>query len=192
MVLIALACLSALAHIVVEYTGPKTLAYVFKPLTTLLLIAAVALHRDSQYDTLILIGLAFSLAGDVFLMLPRDLFLPGLISFLVAHVIYIAAFGFEANPLWLIPYVVIALVVLRLLWPGVPAKMRVPVMVYVAALIAMAWTSIPRVPIGGALFVASDATLAWNRFRRPFRAAQAVIMTTYVAAQVLIALTTIA
>ena len=36
--------------------------------------------------------------------------------------------------------------------------------------------------------MASDAVLALNRFRRPFRSAQAVIMLTYVAAQALIAL----
>ncbi|HEY0139968.1 MAG TPA: lysoplasmalogenase [Thermoanaerobaculia bacterium] len=192
MVLLAVACLSALVHIAAEYRGPRALVYVCKPLTTTLLIAAVMVAgEDSRYRTLILAGLVLSLAGDVFLMLPRDLFLPGLISFLLAHLAYIAAFGFRASVIWLIPYALIALVVLRLLWPGVPKAMRVPVIVYVAALIVMAWQSIPRVPIGGALFVASDATLAWNRFRTPFRAAQAVIMSTYVAAQVLIAATTI-
>jgi uncharacterized membrane protein YhhN len=41
---------------------------------------------------------------------------------------------------------------------------------------------------GAALFMASDAILALNRFRRPFRSAQTLIMTSYVAAQALIAL----
>ncbi len=34
----------------------------------------------------------FSLGGDVFLMLPGDYFIPGLASFLVAHLFYIALF----------------------------------------------------------------------------------------------------
>ena len=42
--------------------------------------------------------------------------------------------------------------------------------------------------VGATLFMASDAVLALNRFRRPLRGAQAVIMLTYVAAQALIAL----
>ncbi|MGH8527590.1 MAG: lysoplasmalogenase family protein [Gammaproteobacteria bacterium] len=43
------------------------------------------------------------------------------------------------------------------------------------------------VAVGAALFVVSDATLAINRFRRTFRAAQAIVMSTYVAALALIA-----
>lgn len=41
---------------------------------------------------------------------------------------------------------------------------------------------------GATLFMVSDAVLALNRFRTPFRLAQAAIMSTYVAAQLLIAL----
>ena len=41
---------------------------------------------------------------------------------------------------------------------------------------------------GAVLFVVSDGVLAINRFRLKFRVAQAVIMSTYVAAQTLIAL----
>jgi uncharacterized membrane protein YhhN len=42
-------------------------------------------------------------------------------------------------------------------------------------------------PLAGTLFVVSDGTLAINRFRVRFRAAQFIVMTTYVAAQALIA-----
>jgi uncharacterized membrane protein YhhN len=41
---------------------------------------------------------------------------------------------------------------------------------------------------GAALFVASDTTLALDRFLIPFSAHTVVVMTTYIAAQVLIAL----
>jgi uncharacterized membrane protein YhhN len=43
---------------------------------------------------------------------------------------------------------------------------------------------------GALLFVASDSALAWNRFRAEFKSAQAVVLGTYFAAQLLIALST--
>jgi uncharacterized membrane protein YhhN len=42
--------------------------------------------------------------------------------------------------------------------------------------------------VGAALFMVSDAMLALNRFRRPFPASQLLVMTSYVAAQAMIAL----
>lgn len=45
-----------------------------------------------RFDALLIGALLFSLAGDVFLMLPGNYFIPGLASFLVAHVFYIALF----------------------------------------------------------------------------------------------------
>lgn len=42
--------------------------------------------------------------------------------------------------------------------------------------------------VGGVLFVASDSALALDRFRRPFRGAQPLVLATYWAAQTLIAL----
>jgi hypothetical protein len=43
------------------------------------------------------LGLVFSLAGDIFLMLPSRFFIAGLIAFLLGHVFYI--FGFDPIPL---------------------------------------------------------------------------------------------
>jgi uncharacterized membrane protein YhhN len=42
--------------------------------------------------------------------------------------------------------------------------------------------------IGAILFLVSDSVLAINRFAKPFRAAEALLLTTYFAAQTLIAL----
>ena len=47
--------------------------------------------RSPRFQHLLVTGLAFSLAGDVFLML-KGYFIPGLASFLVAHLCYIALF----------------------------------------------------------------------------------------------------
>ena len=66
-------------------------AYVFKPLATLLVVAlALSLPAASPaYRWAVVAGLAFSTAGDIFLMLPRERFVAGLLSFLVAHLFYI-------------------------------------------------------------------------------------------------------
>jgi uncharacterized membrane protein YhhN len=203
-VFVAAAAVSAAMHLFAEYRGPAWLVYVAKPLTTLLLIAAAIVGEDAAplYRLPVIAGLVFSLFGDIFLMLPKERFVAGLASFLVAHLFYISAFQsgirFGARPLLLVPFVLAAGLVLYFLWPRL-GRLRVPVVLYVVVLVVMAWQASARAAelrgiatyaaaIGAALFVVSDATLAINRFRRPFRAAQAVVMTTYVAAQALIAL----
>ena len=87
--------LSTLLTIYFRYRGPRIGLYLFKPLTMLLIIALFSTKTAltlNTYSSLLLIGLLCSLAGDIFLMLPKDRFLPGLISFFLAHLAYIAAF----------------------------------------------------------------------------------------------------
>ncbi|MFC1896268.1 lysoplasmalogenase [Thermodesulfobacteriota bacterium] len=64
------------------------------PLSVLFVIAAmISAHPFPGYSRCILTGLVLCLAGDVFLALPqRGMFLFGLLSFLLGHVLYIAAF----------------------------------------------------------------------------------------------------
>ena len=152
---------------------------------------------------LVEVGLVFSLFGDVFLMLPKDRFVAGLVSFLVAHLLYIGAFtglGAAMEVTWwvLVPFLAYAAVLLRILLPYVPRALKTAVIVYAAALLVMAWQAAERgaagVPggalaaIGGVLFVISDSALALDRFRCPFPGAQPLILATYWAAQTLIAL----
>jgi hypothetical protein len=100
---------------------PASLAFIFKPLTTLLVIAhawprGAAAPRQQR---LIRIGLMLSLAGDVFLLWPRQGFLPGLVSFLLAHLAYIAAFcvplRFAARPAIFAAYGALAAAIMC--WP---------------------------------------------------------------------------
>lgn len=202
--LIAIA-LSALGAVVAAARGWRRGLYVLKPLTTLLILL-LAMHIPSAlpfYKPLVMAGLVCSLAGDVFLMLPRDRFVAGLVSFLAAHLLYIGAFtgGWAAFPLrwWVIvPFVAYAAVLLRILLPHVPRALKAAVVVYAAALLVMAWQAAERgaaglpggvaAAIGGVLFVVSDSALALDRFRRPFRAAQPLVLATYWAAQTLIVL----
>jgi uncharacterized membrane protein YhhN len=202
--LVVMAVASATVHLYAEYRGPKWLVYLMKPLTTALLVGAAASAQaaDPLYRWAILVGLGFSLAGDVFLMLPGDRFVAGLASFLAAHIAYLTAFslgvGFGSRPVLLLPYATAAIAVMWLLWSRL-GSLRVHVVIYVAALVAMAWQATTRAAAGhtelavaaaagATLFVVSDASLAINRFRGSFRAAQVLVMSTYVAAQALIAL----
>jgi uncharacterized membrane protein YhhN len=90
-----LVLLSASLHIRAEYSGPRWQVYVFKPLTTTLIIILALMATEPVspfYQAMIVIGLVFSLGGDIFLMLPSDRFIGGLVSFLIAHLFYIVAF----------------------------------------------------------------------------------------------------
>jgi uncharacterized membrane protein YhhN len=205
--LIAFAVLAAVLAIRAHYRDDRQRwqVYAFKPLATLLILAlALSLSpARPEYRWTIAAGLLFSTAGDVFLMLPRDRFVAGLASFLVAHLCYIGAFSigvpFAAAPLLWLPFFAAAGVVLALVWPGLKPALRAPVAVYVIVIAAMAGQATGRwylsgsvvalaAAVGAGLFVVSDAVLAIDRFRWKFRAARAVTLGTYWAAQLLIAL----
>jgi len=201
---------SAVGAMAAAYRGDRRGVYLFKPLTTVLIIVATlwlfapAMRR---YQEVVLLGLALSLAGDVFLMLPGNRFLFGLASFLAAHLAYIWAFtlgvGYEAAQLpWLAPFAFFGAMVVVVLWRGLHgAALKGAVVAYVAAIVAMAWRAAvrghsPLLPYpsvvlalaGACLFLASDSILAIDRFRRPFRAAQSLVLASYWAAQLLIGL----
>lgn len=207
LLLSSLVIVSALFHLKAEVYGPRRNIYFFKPLTMVLIILTALQPKhtvSSFYRYAILCGLLFSLAGDIFLMLPTDRFIAGLVSFLLAHLCYIAAFTFEGahapNFLYAMPFLMYGVVMVRILWPGL-ANMKAPVMVYMLVIIAMAWQALNRWTgtaeqgsalafAGALLFVASDSLLAVNRFKKRIRGAQLYIMSTYFMAQWLIALST--
>ena len=177
----------------------------FKPLATLLILALALFLPPARpdYQWAIAAGLALSTAGDVFLMLPRDRFVAGLASFLLAHLCYLRAFSIEvpfgAGLLLWLPFFAAGGMVVALVWPGLKPALRGPVVVYVIVIAAMAGQATGRwhasasavalsAAVGAGLFVVSDAVLAIDRFRWPFRAARAVTLSTYWAAQLLIAI----
>jgi uncharacterized membrane protein YhhN len=135
-------------------------------------------------------------------MLPQERFVRGLASFLLAHLAYLVAFSTDVSigsaPALLLFLLAAALPLLRLLWPGL-GSLRLPVLLYTATILVMVWQAWARrqvlptsgatlAAVGATLFMVSDSLLAIDRFRRTLPHAQALIMTTYVAAQALIAL----
>ncbi|GAB4581938.1 MAG: lysoplasmalogenase [Anaerolineales bacterium] len=195
---------SAIITIAAHYLRPAFfwLVYIFKPLTTILILI-VALYPGTflthLYAGAIALGLLFSLAGDIYLMFP-EYFVHGLGSFLIGHVCYWVAFfqpGVEI--FWvLFPLLLFGGLVLWFLWPGVSKELKIPVSIYLLAIVGMATLAVSRAlqmpsratlsAAGGALlFVVSDSLLALNRFRKPFRLAEAGVLGTYFAGQFLIA-----
>jgi uncharacterized membrane protein YhhN len=190
-----LTALSAVADWIGVATSRPRLEYVAKPLTISLLIAwllsGIGVESVLALPTLlVLVALSFSLAGDILLMLPDARFLPGLVLFLLAHLSYIFAFGWDRSRLtpgeWLLGGAIAFLVALML--PSVRAGLRRsghpglvgPVAVYAIVLGAMLWGSVGTllrsswlsagaawIALGGLAFFASDVSLVWDRFVAP-------------------------
>ena len=174
-------------------TGRRPLEYVCKPATLALLIGvALTLDpTDGGQRAWFVVALVFSLAGDVFLMLPKERFVEGLGSFLLGHIAYVVGLGQEASlgPLLvgaLAVSVVTAAVgrrVLAAVQAGDEPALATPVALYMAVISAMVATAVgtlDALAIGGAaLFFLSDALIAWNRFVEPVPRARLAIMVTY-------------
>lgn len=203
--LIVIIIISASTYILGDFLKKPVLKYIFKPLTTILIIT-LALYQQAEvseaYKYLIIAALVFSLAGDIFIMLPTDKFVQGLASFLVAHIFYILAFTSGFGPFfewpYLLPALIYTLVFLRILLPKT-AELKIPVLIYSMVLMIFLWQAMGRafyladnnslyVLAGSILFVASDSVLAYDRFVKSFKYSQAFILSTYWAAQLFLAL----
>ena len=188
-----------------HYLQKPRLKYIFKPFTTILILffALMQLPEVSvQYKVYILIGLLFSLIGDIFLLWPEKRFIHGLVAFLLAHVLFILAmisdFGPYYNWQYLIP---IALYMVIFLWIILPksGKFVIPVIVYALILMVFFWQAAGRAVylaesssmqamFGATLFVTSDSILAYNKFVKNYKWAEFFIIITYWAALYFIAL----
>lgn len=203
MILFLLAALSALADWVAVARRDRRLERVFKPLTILLLTVAAVVSWQGSYDERFIAtiaALAFSLAGDVFLMQERDLLLQGLGAFFLAHVAYIVAFG---GPV-LTPFAVfIATAIILVSGPtflgirqGLRRRQRdeliLPVLAYVFVISLMVVTavtapgasgwsrgSVVAAAVGAGLFYTSDALIGLHRFVKEQSWAPVTIMVTY-------------
>jgi uncharacterized membrane protein YhhN len=176
-----------------EMLGIKAQIYLFKPVSTLLVIGIAALSlgqpvNNPTYSYWILLGLALCFGGDLALMFQdrRKPFLLGLVLFLLGHVAYTVAFsllGVASGWTLLCGLALLAagLVFYRLIAAGL-GSMRIPVILYflVISLMVIQATGLLDSPqfnhpqalmvVGGALlFYISDVMLAANRFWRPWK-----------------------
>jgi uncharacterized membrane protein YhhN len=182
------------ADIALSVLGRRRLRRLTKP-ALMPLLARHALTADSG---LVAAGLGLSWLGDVALLADGDgPFTAGLSSFLAAHLCYLVAFrrrranGVRRAPWLAVSYLLAWLVLNFVLWPRT-GKLRVPVLAYGTALVAMALaaldTNVPAIAAGGAAFVLSDGILALDTFCGGERRwADPLVMSTYTVAQALIA-----
>lgn len=204
-ILSVLALISGALAIQFDRKGVRRLFYLFKPLTMVLIIMIGAIAGTpvpATYKIFILAGLLCSLAGDVSLMFPDKWFKAGLVAFLAAHVFYILAFkpgpGRPVSVGIFLPFMIFGLLMFRTLAPSLGA-LKLPVLVYIAAITVMAWLAASRFIYAGGtrllfafagavLFLVSDSVLAYDRFAKKIGPAQIIILGTYFPAQLLIAL----
>lgn len=164
---------------------------------------------DTGFNRLILAALILSFFGDCFLMFALEgnpYFIFGLVSFLIAHILYSLAFfrDFKNDPqaskiyghLMLFVMGVFSLSYYSWLRDSL-GDMRIPVMAYMFVISIMAILagyrhkrvnslSFRMVFIGAIFFVISDSILAYNKFVMPFPYSGVAIMGTYMLAQYLI------
>lgn len=209
LVLTILAFLASVSVITGEILEADGLTYVLKPviMALIILVAFISLNVPSRvYKWAIIVGLTFSLAGDVLLMLPQDLFLWGLIAFAAAQLAYIAAFtagGFHRNFRSAAPFVLFGIFMAVFLWSGMEEDgVLIPGLIYLVIIMVMAWqgygnwrqtleTRTMLAFAGALLFVASDSFLALNRFMYDLGdLAPILVLGTYYPAQWLIAQST--
>ncbi|MFI2781980.1 lysoplasmalogenase [Streptomyces sp. ALB3] len=186
--LAAFLAVSAL-HLAGLLAGAEAAHLVTKPLL-MPLLAAYALARNGP--RLLVAALLCGWGGDVLLMPGADAaFLAGMGSFAVGHVCYLWLFGrARVSPPAGLAYAALLVVFVGLLWPGLPAGLRIPLTGYSLLLTAMAWRAgaLGRyAALGGALFLLSDALIATGIADWPQLPAHGFwIMLTYLAAQFLL------
>ena len=203
-VLTTLVALSAVLRIGADAMGPAWLDFVVTPVATMLIIAIAWTDPGDDtdpYRRFVLAGLLFSLIGDVFLVLPGDRFLPGLASFLFAHLSYTIAFtrdgGFTGSPVVTLPLALMGSMVMTVLLPGL-GEFTLPVLIYMLVILTMSMQALERwrrhshagarlAGLGALAFLASDASLGITRFAGGFPESKTVVLLTYLLSQFLIA-----
>lgn len=164
------------------------------------ILGAIAWRSGDPVATWLMVGLVLCAIGDVLLIWDRS-FDIGLISFLLGHVAYVAAFHTALlAPDWtrwmLLPIALASTGAIVWLWPHL-GRRRISVTAYVVVITIMVWGALAvtsgglmgwAIAVGAVLFYLSDLTVARDRFVKPDFVNRAVGLPMYYAAQILIAL----
>ena len=214
-ILVVVAGVAAAVDWVAVATSDTRLVYAAKPAVLAALTAAAVVIPADQIDLndrrwWFVAALVCCLVGDVLLMLPKDLFIPGLAAFLVGHVLFIVGltqppsppgvppFSFSVTGLVVASLVVVAVeavpgtVLVRALVRNRQRALIPPVCLYVVAIVTMvvlaANVGSTVAALGAAFFLLSDTLLAIGRFVRPVPQGSLAVHVTYHLAQVLLVL----
>jgi alkenylglycerophosphocholine hydrolase len=179
-VLLAIGLIAAIVYIVGLWAKfPNAVQLITKGIPVLCLIVWLVTMPRDRFANLIMTGLAVSLVADLVMQWDKSLFLPGLLIFLVAQIIYVVAFfSVTKRGSWvrLLPFAVWGVIAFLLLNPYL-GDLLLPVAVYIVAIVAMMWRAAALVGaqgktrdfelaavLGAIAFGLSDTLLALNRF----------------------------
>ena len=183
-----------LANLLFEFLRFKTGIFATKPLLMSTLALWFYLENRAaftKFHQFLWLGFIFSIFGDSFLMFvenepPRPhFFIYGLGSFLMTHICYIIAFWYypaarkgliQRQFLWMVPFILLFFVNIYLLWTGIPAAMKTPVVIYSLTIILMGIGALNlkykapdivfyTVFTGAVLFIISDTIIGLNKFK---------------------------
>lgn len=190
----------------------RRLEYFAKPGVMIVLLAWLwQVNRFGGWLLPFSLGVFFSMWGDIFLMLPRERFIAGLVSFLLAHIAYLVGLNLSPPPLNLASAILVVLIIpvmvslYRRIAAGLEAsgqsRLKTPVLVYsivislmlLSALLTLVrptseWSTAASLSIsaGALLFFISDSFLAWNKFVEPLSYGKLRVHLTYHLGQILI------
>ena len=200
----------SVTEIIADLGGNRIIVYCTKPLILVTIIIYSLLTKNQRNVAglrFFMIGLVFALFGDIFLMIQeKDLFIPGLASFLVMQMFYAYAFYLDNlqkliskfTYLRLAPFLLFAVIFYFILQPHLSEiVMKAAVAIYAFSIATMAWMSFLRknkvsnqsfflVFIGAILFMLSDSIIAIDKFISPVPFNTIWVMGTYCLAQYLI------
>jgi uncharacterized membrane protein YhhN len=181
--------------------------YYLKPLLIPGLILYAVTRSYFSGKSILIQALVMSTLGDVLLLfsdINELFFISGLISFLIAHLIYIRLFLRKLNASFSYTWVFSSLAFLGIylyyflstMWDNLKT-MKIPVTIYALVITIMLFVVIQLVAskslrkgeyvlLGAFFFVVSDSLLAWNMFYQEIAHGSFWVMSTYLFAQLLI------
>lgn len=202
-VLTAVMAVAVAVLVTAERRAWRALVFVAKPVASLCFVTVGwTLYRPAHpYGAWVLVALVLCLLGDVFLMLRRG-FLVGLVSFLLGHLAYLAAFAAVLPPRswparWALPLLLVSLAAALWLEPHL-GRRRSPVLAYLVVITLMVWGAVSIVvqgsgpwilAAGAGLFYLSDLAVARDRLVVKRFASRTWGLPAYYLGQLLLALT---
>ena len=186
--------------------GQDNIAWYFKPFLLPFLILATYKSEVFSTKKWLLSSLAFSWIGDIILLFAdkgKLYFILGLVSFLIAHILFILLFikqkseeNYTKNWQFWLGFLAVLVYfgsMLSLLFPKL-GDLKIPVSVYAFTISLMLIMAIKGyfswqkpmnilILIGALFFVTSDSFLAINKFYNPILSSNFIIMFTYIVAQ---------
>jgi uncharacterized membrane protein YhhN len=193
-------CVGAVSYLALIHKLPFPGDFALKAVPALSLAVAAFFLIPGIHGKLLCAGFVLSAMGDISLSFEGEkFFIAGLVSFLLAHVMYIITFAqgsaWSMDHVWLLGVLAVFGVVMVVVLTPHLGEMKIPVYVYISVILTMDVMAVMRggtcnwILIAGAFtFTVSDTILALNKFRKPIPGAHYYVMTTYYAGQALICL----